>query len=301
MSENEEVKRLRRLLEETDQRLEEEQRAREETDRRLEAEQRRREEADQLLEEERRRGEAINNRIAPTTLPTFLDALHRHLSLSLQLQEKSQSMDGDPTNTTNKLRPDHIRPWHSFGTEQVAIWHTLMESSFADRRLFTSLNTLEDNGWRVRERLVGSELNLNHFLRQTVEDHVSLIIEHLYEDPELRARFRLQGSIRFENHGNTLSPDLEEGIRDLDLRGRPARRWSPRLAAQEAGPVERAMTPPSNKSHRPRPDQFCVYNMALGGSNTESCRLVAYVKEYKPPHKVTLGHIYGGLEEMDLE
>jgi hypothetical protein len=103
----------------------------------------------------------------------------------------------------------------------------------------------------------------------------------------------------------THSPEsLEEGMQNIDLRGRSARRRSPRLAAQEAmqkRPVERAKTPPSNKSHRPRPDQFCVYNMAPVGSNTESQRVVTYVKEYKSPHKVTLGHIYGGLEEMDLE
>jgi hypothetical protein len=36
-----------------------------------------------------------------------------------------------------------------------------------------------------------------------IEDHVSKIIEELYNDPTLRQVFGLRGSIRFENHSNT--------------------------------------------------------------------------------------------------
>jgi hypothetical protein len=134
MSANEELKSLRRLLQE-------EQRARQEADRR-------REETDQRLDEEQRRREGTDNRTFPTTLPTFLDGLHRHLSLSLQLQEKPPSMRGDIANTTNKLRPDHIRPCNGFGIGQAAIWLTSTESSFAERQLFTSLHTVEEKWTR---------------------------------------------------------------------------------------------------------------------------------------------------------
>ena len=95
---------------------------------------------------------------------------------------------------------------------------------------------------RHRGQLVGSELSLNRFLRQTVEDHVSKIIEELYSDPRLRQAFGLRGLIRFENHSNTLSPEwkLEERMQNIDIRGRPRR--SPRPAAREQSEPSTIMT-----------------------------------------------------------
>jgi len=109
-----------------------------------------------------------------------------------------------------------------------------MDSSLVEDRLFTSLYTLEEIGESIQRQPIGSELDLNHFLRATVEAHVSEIVQQLYSDPTLREVFRLRGSIRFENHSNTLSPEreLEEGIRNIDIRGQPRRR-SPRIAARE--------------------------------------------------------------------
>ncbi len=52
----------------------------------------------------------------------------------------------------------------------------------------------------VRRRMMSSELDLNTFERTTVEDHISSIIERLYDDPILRKRFGLKGRINFENH-----------------------------------------------------------------------------------------------------
>ncbi|KAI3097491.1 hypothetical protein CBS147333_9330 [Penicillium roqueforti] len=201
-----------------------------------------------LLAEEQRLRREDRERTSKTSLPTFLDGLHNHLFLGLGVQQdKTQSTRGDPANATNKLRPRKLKAWDSFAKEQEDIWGLLMDSSLVEDRLFTSLHTLEETGESIRRQLVGSELDLNHFLRQTVVDHVSKIIEELYNDPTLRQVFGLRGSIRFENHSNTLSPELEleEGMQIIDIR--------------------------------------------------------AYIKEYKSPHKVTLGHIYEGLEDMDID
>ncbi|ORX95075.1 hypothetical protein BCR34DRAFT_629093 [Clohesyomyces aquaticus] len=48
----------------------------------------------------------------------------------------------------------------------------------------------------------------------------------------------------------------------------------------------------------PRANQFCVYNTSI--QNRES-RMAAYITEYKPPHKLPLGCIYEGLEDMELD
>ncbi|KAJ5865145.1 uncharacterized protein N7529_007061 [Penicillium soppii] len=273
----------------------------------LEKEQRlRREDRENLAEEQRLRRED-RERTSKSSLPTFLDGLHKHLFLGLGVQQdKTQSTRGDPSNATNKIRPRKLKAWDSFEKEQEEIWRLLMDSSLVEDRLFTSLHTLEETGESIRRQLVGSELDLNHFLRQTVEDHVSKIIEELYRDPTLRQTFGLRGSIRFENHSNTLSPEweLEEGMQNIDIRGRPRRR-SPRLAAREQSASSIAATrgprtPPPARNNRPRADQFCVYNIPSQSSESIH-RVAAYIKEYKSPHKVTLGHIYEGLEDMDID
>lgn len=251
---------------------------------------------------------AAEQQSSKTNLPTFLDGLHRHLFLNLGVQlDETQSTRGDPANATNKLRPRKLRPWDSFASEQEKIWRMLMDSSLMEKKLFTSLHTLEEMGENIRRQLIGSELDLNHFLRQTVEDHVSRIIEELYKDPNLRQTFALRGSIRFENHSNTLSPEreLEEGLGSMAISGRSAaRRRSPRIAAREktsssAAPREPQTPRPALK--RPRADQFCVYNIPNESVSESVHRVAAYIKEYKSPHKVTLGHIYGGLGDIDVD
>lgn len=179
-----------------------------------------------------------------------------------------------------------------------------MESSLVKDELFTSLHTLEERGENVGRQLIGSELDLNHFLRQTVEDHVSRIVEELYKDPQLRQTFGLRGSIRFENHSNTLSPDdeLQESFQSMSVCGRSGRR-SPRIAAREnrsssaKDSESKASRPPMK---RPRDDQYCIYNIPNESSESVH-RVAAYIKEYKSPHKVTLDRIYEGLGEIDVD
>ncbi|KAJ5319620.1 uncharacterized protein N7506_012324 [Penicillium brevicompactum] len=153
-----------------------------------------------------------------------------------------------------------------------------MDSSLIEKRLFTSLHTLKETGESIRRQFVNSELDLNHFLHQTVEKHISKIIEKLYK--------------------------LEEGIQNIDLRGRPQRR-SPHLAAQEqsassAIATRSPRTPPLTRNNRPRADQFYIYN--IPNQSSESIyRVITYIKEYKSSHKVTLDHIYKGLEDIDID
>ncbi|KAK9853413.1 hypothetical protein MYU51_006495 [Penicillium brevicompactum] len=172
-----EIDKLRRLLAKEQSLREEEQRLR-------------REDRENLAEEQRLRRED-QEKTSKTSLPTFLDGLHHHLFLGLEVQQdKTQSTRGDPANATNKLRPRKLKAWDSFAKEQQEIWRLLMDSSLVEKRLFTSLHTLKETGESIRRQFVGSELDLNHFLRQTVEEHVSKIIEELYEDEPSKARFR---------------------------------------------------------------------------------------------------------------
>ncbi|PSN58807.1 hypothetical protein BS50DRAFT_345102 [Corynespora cassiicola Philippines] len=276
-------------------------------------EQRRREAAEQAQKEEQQRREAAEQaqdraeeKTRKTTLPEFLDACHTHLHSGLTVQtDTTLSTRGDPANATNKLRPESLVRWEDFPAQQTAIWDVLMASDFASERHFTSLHTLEESGEAILRKMMSSELDLHLFQRSTVDDPVTSIIERLYDQRALRRTFGLKGSVQFQNHANTLSPEteLEEGVGSMAISGAQRRR-SPRLQAQaqnssldrpEAVAAPRARTA---RSSRPRADQFCVYNTSIQNRET---RVAAYITEYKPPHKLPLGCIYEGLEDMELE
>lgn len=56
----------------------------------------------------------------------------------------------------------------------------------------------------------------------------------------------------------------------------------------------------TTESSRPRTDQFCVYNISDADGDTEYW-VIALTIKYKAPHKLTLGHIYEGLGEIELD
>jgi hypothetical protein len=112
---------------------------------------------------------------------------------------------------------------------------------------------------------MGSELDLNNFAGFTVEDPVSQIIEGLFEDKVLCNRFGLKGTVRFENHSNTLSLDrAAEEVQSLNISNNQRR--SEHLRSNVSNPDQvasskSAKSAPTIKSSRPRADQFCVYNI----------------------------------------
>lgn len=280
---------------EEQRRREEEQRRREEEQRRREAAENAQKEAEAAREEEQRRREEAEQaqeraveKTRKTALPEFLDACHNHLHSGLTVQTNpTLSTRGSPANANNKLRPERLALWADFPARQATIWDDLMESGFASERHFTSLHTLEETGEAVRRRMMSSELDLNVFQRHTVEDQVSLIIQGLHRDRRLRRKFGLQGSVNFENHANTLSPEsqLEEGMEQLTLSG-TGRRQSPRLQAKAKGTrpsgstgtaeAEDAGRKSTAGSSRPRADQFCVYNTSTTRSAQD--RIAAFIR-----------------------
>ncbi|KFX95971.1 hypothetical protein V490_03607 [Pseudogymnoascus sp. VKM F-3557] len=294
-----EIEALRQQLRAAQQREADAQLREQEAERLREEAQRREQEAERLREEDRQRYE---RRTGKTTLPEFLDACHTHLCLGLTIQpDTTQSTQGDAANADNKPRPERILPWPEFDAEQARTWEDLMESEFVLERHFTSLHTLEESGDTVRGWQMGSELDLNTFARFTVEDPVSQIIKRLSNDSVLRNRFGLKGSVKFENHSNTLSPDrTTEQMQSLSISDNPRRSERLRAHANKPGRADSSKSSKSaTKSSRPRADQFCVYN--VGGEGETEHRVTALTIEYKAPHKLTLGHIYEGLVEMNVD
>ncbi|KAI4128198.1 MAG: hypothetical protein LQ347_004278 [Umbilicaria vellea] len=273
----------------------------------LQEELRKRQEAESAQKEAERAQQKGEEKTRKTTLPEFLDACHVHLHSGLTVQwDKTLSTKGEPANANGKIRPDRILAWNDFPTSQEAIWKDLQRSNFMHERQFMSIHTLEESGEVIRQRMISSELDLNHFERSTVEDHITSIIKQIYNNPFLRDIFCLQGSVSFENHGNTLGPEreMEENMQNLSIYGR---RRSPRLRDQLAKPSESSASAPmagaitgAAKATLPRADQFCVYNISNKTEGMEH-RIAAFIIEYKAPHKLHLGCIYEGLKDMNLE
>jgi hypothetical protein len=183
----------KRLYEEEQRIRKEEQRRRKEAEQGQQEEQRRREQAEQgqqqeqrRREEEQRRREEAETQTRPTTLPQYLDACHVHLQSGLAVQSVALSTKGDPSNARRKKRPDKISKWSDFPLLQSKIWTELVSSLFMTEGHFTSRHTMRENGEAIRRRMVGSELDIHHFQRTTVEEPVSLMIERISNDDSLR-------------------------------------------------------------------------------------------------------------------
>lgn len=273
---NEEVLRLRRQLFAAE--------------RRIEVATQRIEVADQQIEAANRGRELAEARLAPTTLLTFLDACHIHLSMGLTIQTNlSLSTQGDPANAAKKIRPDRICEWKGFPSQQESVWNDIMDDAdFVTEKHFKSISQLEGSGVDWRGHRMSSELDLHHFVRDTVEKPVSSIIKQLFLNQNLRQKFNLKGQVTFENHANMLSAEtqVENRMQQLTISDEPRGRPSP-------------VVEPVAVVARPRADQFCVYNTPDQATGVEH-RAAAFIIEYKPPHKLSLNKIYGGLDDMEL-
>lgn len=262
--------------------------------------------AEEKNQESQRKLQAADKKLRRTTLIEYLDACHVHLHYNLNLQDEKMSTRGSPDNAEDKLRPERIVEWSDFPESQAAIWKDLQASNFMDEQYFDDLQYLTGLGKAIQKRLMGSELDLNLFERQTVEDPTTSIIEHIYSTPLLREKFGLRGSIQFENHANTLSAneEIEASLRNLSVSENVQ---SSRLPAHPKKPVKKfasdsktKTTSEAGKTTRPRADQFCVYNISSETGNG-TIRIPAFIIEYKAPHKLHLDCIRGGLQDMNLE
>ncbi|KIW99707.1 uncharacterized protein Z518_11120 [Rhinocladiella mackenziei CBS 650.93] len=302
-----ELDQLRRQLEEEKQLRQEERRLRQEEKRLREEEKRLREEEqcrriaaeEHAISEQRRREEEqqyYQQRTGSTSLAEFLDAYHVHLYQGLTVQDKDQSTQGTPANADRKLRPDYIVPWIDFPAHQTRMWDIVMESDFISERHFTSLHTLKETGEQLHQRQLSSELDLQYFVRFAINDQVTSIIKHLSQHTVLRQTLNLQGSVKFENHGNMLSPDeAVQNFQNLTI-SQP----QPRGRPEQSSSATRSSSPSRLRTSIPRADQFCVYSVFDEVGET-IYRVPVLIFEYKAAHKLTLGHIYAGLRETCLD
>ncbi|ORY64925.1 uncharacterized protein BCR38DRAFT_513253 [Pseudomassariella vexata] len=271
---DDEILRLRRLLQEKQQKLEDEQR------RRVEAEGR-------VLNEQRRR-EAAEEAAQPSQLQTlqpYLEACHS-LNLAIPIvTDPSSTTQGDTTNPTGRRFTQRIVPWRDFAARQAGVCNRLAAGrSFSSRPLFPAPIQLK----YVKSMLypISSEIGFRIFEHETVENAVRTLFSEAYSDPELRSALDLQCTITFESHTNlgnnneTTSQSMERiSISSDNTAVKPAtkKKVAKRAYGKAIGKGNRA-------------DQFCIYKDEQGR------RVPVIAIEYKPPHKLGRDEIMAGLQ-----
>ncbi|EKG09444.1 hypothetical protein MPH_13515 [Macrophomina phaseolina MS6] len=292
-----ELERLRRQLQEEQQRREEAEAEREEAkaraaaeERQRKEEQRQREEAEakaiaeqQRREEEQQRrekAEAINRR---TTLTEFLQACHE-IFLSLRItDDETLTTQGDVTKPAGRLYPNQIIPWDTFPTYQSEIWAELSASpAFASNRVFASTHQLD----HIRTTMdpIDSEELLRHFARSAVEKPVQNIVDEIFNDGTLREKLGLRGRVSFQSHTNLGQSDattVDEAMERMSI--------SDTSRGNQRATSARPATSERRGKGGGRADQFCIYRQEDGSSSP------AIAIEYKAPHKLTRGAITAGL------
>ncbi|OJD13562.1 hypothetical protein AJ78_05999 [Emergomyces pasteurianus Ep9510] len=281
---NDEIQRLRQLLEDERRRRQEAEQAQREAEQsQREAEQSQRE-AEQSQREAEQAQQALEKQIRPLTLFEYLDACHIYLFNGLVPGKSDQSTQGTADNANGKLCPHRIREWLPFADAQTKIWARLLNDEnegFIMERKFDSLHAIMAMGKKTRKH-IHSELDLRYFQRDAITSPVGSVIDVFFENEQLRQLFGLQGQITFENHGNTLTNNEE----DEEVVARPSK-----LRKGTGGAATPTNAPTSG---RPLADEFCIYNKG------EKVKIPALVGELKPPHKLPLQIIQNGLQEMEL-
>ncbi|KAH8650353.1 hypothetical protein BGZ60DRAFT_421798 [Tricladium varicosporioides] len=265
-----EFARLEQLLQEADERAEQERRRAEEADKRAKDEQRIRQEAES-------RAQIEGEKTRPTTFEEYLRACHTFLSKPLHIQtDKSLSTQGSITSPKNKLCPTLLKPWTDFPVLQQQLFEQIYEYIPRDARLFSSTQYLTELGQDICDRPLASEKDLEAYQRLAVERPATHIISQLQRIEEARNAFDLGEGIIFENHANTLSDsneEVRESLQDLRISSKG-----------------------HDSSSNPKPrnaDQICVYKEADG------TRSLCMVVEYKPSHKLSVFNLRAGLLRAD--
>ncbi|KAI8669870.1 Protein kinase domain-containing protein [Fusarium sp. Ph1] len=159
-----------------------------------------------------------------------------------------------------------------------AVYSTLTNTN--DDRSFESQAFLRGLGARVSRRAISNEKDLEHFQHNSVEDPVRSIVQRLTEEETFCDEFDVGDGIIFENHPSAISDVAEE------------------VVERQGSPVTPPRTPGPDQLDRSqlRPDQICVYT----ADEQSSLRNMAYVMEYKAPHKLTPVHMRASLHSMDI-
>lgn len=225
----------------------------------------------------------------PPLKTDLLELLHHLHSLLFQnapipegtLLEREADQGKPPGGTADEidpLRPDKLRAWTSFSSEQDEIWQHILESSFASERLFPPVRTLQS---RRTGPYGGRYAGIQSFISsitQRVDLYVQSIVRAIADNTALRSRFKLKGTFDPSNDFSSLITQ-----------------YYPSPPGPDKTPLEIKRA----NCGRPLHNQVCAYN-SPGDRSATNHAVPAFIATYKSL-RLTLHDIRNGLEDMDLD
>ncbi|KAH7377200.1 hypothetical protein B0T11DRAFT_294569 [Plectosphaerella cucumerina] len=181
--------------------------------------------------------------------------------------EPSASRDRPPSPSTLTIATDNSTSTSLLNPTKASPPRVPQQVLRTNERAFESLSFLLGLRQRFAGRKVANERDLEYFQHSIVEDPVSSIVNILRGNAATKRQFNLASGVVFDNHPNVLSDGAEEPM------GRRA----------------------AHDPNQLRADQICVYRHDEADPTQRS---LAFVVEYKPPHKLTLPYLRLGLREM---
>lgn len=254
---------------------------------------------ERLLQEQEQRAEKAERRIRETTFEEYLSACHTNLHKGLSIQTDKSSTTQGFTNPRNKYFPPTLRCWDDFPALQLQQFEKAYEFFHpphqAPSRSFQPVIFLEQLGQGLSQRKLAGEADLATYQRTAVEDMVTHIINQLCKIELARTHFRLEQGIAFDNHPNSLDHVAEESIH-LDDAAEDVQNLHIRTPRARPQPLSSSSSSSSSnpKPSRTRADQFCVYK------NINDVRQLLLVVEYKPPHKLSASSLRAGLSSTNI-
>ncbi|KAI2616262.1 hypothetical protein GGR54DRAFT_631762 [Hypoxylon sp. NC1633] len=200
-----------------------------------------------------------------TTLEEYIEATHKSVFIHFSVESikplTTKGTINNPRDKRDKLCPTNIMPWSTFLEQQRKTFGTMLDTFPTEERCFEPRIFLDYLGQRISGQRIDNEKALEHYLHNSVEEPVRLIVNQMKTVHQSNYTFRIGDGIVFQNHPHALSDTAEE---------------------LSSVPIH--------------PDQICVYQS--GGTNGR--RAMLYVSEYKAPHKLTPAQLHKGLRPMDI-
>jgi hypothetical protein len=230
-----------------------------------------------------------NQQHAPKT--QFLELLHHihtHLFLNVGIpsgtteeQEDDHEVDAqddEADDGIDPLRPDKLRSWESFPTEQARVWHEVLASSFASEKLFPPLPVLQARGTQAHSQQGPWGQSFVRNITERVDLYVQKIVLEMALNRPLRDRFNLKGNLIPSRDGTALLPHD---------------------SSPESSSDGTLVEIKRRKCGRPRHTQVCAYNTPRN-HDAAIPAIPAFIAAYKS-RQLSLQEIYIGLEDMDLD
>ncbi|KAG6000548.1 hypothetical protein E4U21_005344 [Claviceps maximensis] len=195
-------------MEEIRRRIEEEQLLRQNAETRLQELQLLRQNAETRLQELQLRRQNAETRaqnaerfVIKQTIQQYLEACHK-LDVDIDVVTYCSLTTGGPAaDRTGRIFPRRIIVWEDFERQQGTIWADLLAiDPFVSKKIFPPQINIEYV--RTVTKPISSEIGLQNYERDVVENAVEIIINILSENSLLQECLNILGPVSFESHTN---------------------------------------------------------------------------------------------------